>query len=57
MSGEPHVPQKRASIEFEAPQEGQRGPSADPHDVQYRWSAALIAEHDGHTDPSTACRV
>jgi hypothetical protein len=57
MRAEPHVPQKRASIEFVAPQEGHRGPSADPHDVQYRWSAALIAEHDGQTDPSTARRV
>jgi hypothetical protein len=36
MSAEPHVPQNRASIEFEAPQEGHRDPSADPHDVQYR---------------------
>jgi hypothetical protein len=51
------VPQNRASGEFFAPHEGHRAPSPDPHEVQYRWSATFIAEHDGQTDPATVRRV
>ena len=46
VSEAPQVPQNRASTAFEAPQAGHRSPSAAPHEVQYRWSAAFIAEHD-----------
>jgi hypothetical protein len=57
MSGEPQVPQNRASGKFVAPQAGHGSPNADPHVVQYRWSAALIAEQDGQIDPATVRRV
>jgi hypothetical protein len=57
VSEAPQVPQNRASTAFEAPQAEHRSPSAAPHDVQYRWSAAFIAEHDGQIDPATVRRV